>query len=141
MGSSSAINSGPDLLRSPYHLSLWREGHDTAPADQRHKDRFGSRHQVHGQPEQRRRPHDRADGAAQGMGDRDKGAANKMSWLPWKRDKYLDEQARLERGKLAEAVIRNDRVRNRLTQRVAERPVGDLLNEMFRQLDEGKRRD
>lgn len=64
-----------------------------------------------------------------------------MSWLPWKRDKYLDEQARLERGKLAEAVIRNDRVRNRLTQRVAERPVGDLLNEMFRQLDEGKRRD
>lgn len=63
-----------------------------------------------------------------------------MNWTPWKRDKQLDEQARVERGRLAEAVVRNDRVRSRLTQRLEERPASDMLNEMFKQLDEAKHR-
>lgn len=61
--------------------------------------------------------------------------------FPWQRDKKLDEQARIARGKLAEAVINNDRKRSRLHERVSERPVGDMLSEMFAQLDEGRRRD
>lgn len=45
------------------------------------------------------------------------------------------------RGRLAEEVVRNDRVRNRLTQRVKETGVGDMLEELFRQLDEARHRD
>jgi len=55
----------------------------------------------------------------------------------WQRDKQLDEAARIERGKLAAAVVKNDRVRNRLQTYVKETPIGDMLTAMMAQLDEG----
>jgi len=68
-----------------------------------------------------------------------------MIRFPWQRDKMLDEQARLARGELAEAVIKNDRKRTRLTERLSERalehPVSDMLNDMFLKIDEGRRSD
>jgi len=57
----------------------------------------------------------------------------------WQRDKQLDEAARIERGKLAAAVIKNDRVRNRLQTYVKETPIGDMLSNMMAQLDEGRK--
>ena len=59
--------------------------------------------------------------------------------LPWQRDRELEEAARLERGKLAAAVIKNDRVRNRLQTYVKETPMGDMLNAMLAQIDEGRK--
>lgn len=59
--------------------------------------------------------------------------------FPW--DKKLDEEVREQRGKLAEAVVRNDRVRHRLALKASERPVSDMLNGMFSRLDEVKHRD
>lgn len=53
--------------------------------------------------------------------------------FPW--DKKLDEAVREQRGKLAEAVVRNDRVRHRLALKASERPVSDMLNDMFSRLD------
>lgn len=64
-----------------------------------------------------------------------------MFKLPWMRDRNLKEAVRLERGKLADAVIKNDRVRSRLYVRVSERPVGDMISELFQSLDEAKRRE
>ena len=57
--------------------------------------------------------------------------------FPWQRDKQLEEAARIERGKLAAAVVKNDRVRNRLQTYVRETPMADMLNAMLAQLDEG----
>ena len=57
----------------------------------------------------------------------------------WQRDKQLDEAARIERGKLAAAVVKNDRVRNRLQTYVKETPIGDMLTAMMAQLDEGRK--
>lgn len=57
------------------------------------------------------------------------------------KNKELEETVRQERGKLAAAVVKNDRVRNRITQRSRETTVGDMLQELFRQLDEAKHRD
>ena len=45
----------------------------------------------------------------------------------------------MERGKLAAAVIKNDRVRNRLQTYVKETPMGDMLNAMLAQIDEGRK--
>lgn len=57
------------------------------------------------------------------------------------KNKELEEAVRMERGKLAAAVVKNDRMRNRLDQRAKETGVGDMLQELFRQLDEAKHRD
>lgn len=59
--------------------------------------------------------------------------------FPWQRDKSLEEAARAERGKLAAAVIKNDRVRNRLQTHVKETPISDMLTAMMAQLDEGRK--
>lgn len=61
-------------------------------------------------------------------------------WL-FGKNKELEETVRQERGKLAAAVVKNDRVRSRLTQRAKETGVGDMLEELFRQLDEARHRD
>lgn len=63
-----------------------------------------------------------------------------MRW-PWQRNHALEERARQERGKLAEAIVRNDRVRSRLTKSTQEGSVGLLLEDLFRQLDEGKKHE
>lgn len=61
-----------------------------------------------------------------------------MTW-PWeKKRKELEETVRQERGKLAAAVIKNDRVRNRLTSKTHS--VGELMTDLFEQLDEAKKR-
>ena len=59
--------------------------------------------------------------------------------FPWQRDKSLTEVVRQERGKLAEAVIRNDRLRVRLTKQTKETPIGDMLHALLAQIDEGRR--
>lgn len=58
--------------------------------------------------------------------------------FPWTR-RSLDEEARALRGKLAEEVVKNDRARVRISESHA-RPVGDFLEDLFRQLDEANRR-
>lgn len=63
-----------------------------------------------------------------------------MRW-PWQQNRALDEQARKERGKLAEAIVRNDRVRSRLTQTTKDGSVSVMLEDLFRQLDEAKRHE
>lgn len=57
--------------------------------------------------------------------------------FPW--DRRLDEEARKQRGKLAEEIVRNDRVRNRLIQKTRETPIGDMMTDMFKRLDEARR--
>lgn len=64
-----------------------------------------------------------------------------MMKLPWQRDKELKQAVATERGKLAQAVVNNDRIRLRLSARSKEGFVGDLLEDLFRQLDEAKHRD
>lgn len=59
--------------------------------------------------------------------------------FPWQRTKQLEEAARTERGKLAIAVIKNDRERNRLQTHVKETPIGDMLKALMAQLDEGRK--
>lgn len=61
-----------------------------------------------------------------------------MRW-PWQKND-LAEIARRERGKLAAEVVRNDRARHGLAQRAKETPVSDMLNDMFKQLNEVNRR-
>ena len=55
--------------------------------------------------------------------------------LPWTHDPKLSEAVRLERGKLAAAVVKNDRVRNRLDIRVRETPISDMLQTMLAKMD------
>lgn len=58
---------------------------------------------------------------------------------PWARNP-LKEEVRKQRGKLAEAVVRNDRFRDRLSQSIErDTPVTDLFVEMFKRLDEARR--
>lgn len=60
--------------------------------------------------------------------------------FPWQRNKGLDEEARYERGRLAEAIIQNDRVRHSLDTRIQEGSVATMLNDVFKRLDEAKGR-
>lgn len=57
----------------------------------------------------------------------------------WQHNDALEEVARKERGKLAEAVVRNDRVRSRLTTHTKDTPIGDMLQALIAQIDEGRR--
>jgi len=57
----------------------------------------------------------------------------------WQHNDALEEVARKERGKLAEAVVRNDRVRSRLTTQTKDTPIGDMLQALIAQIDEGRR--
>lgn len=54
---------------------------------------------------------------------------------PWVKNP-LKEEVRVQRGKLAEAVVRNDRERDRLTKTIRDTPVGDLFEELFKRLHE-----
>jgi hypothetical protein len=60
-------------------------------------------------------------------------------WFFRTHDSKLDEKAREERGKLAAAIVKNDRTRHRLNERVREDPVSDMLSDIFSRLDEGSR--
>ena len=59
--------------------------------------------------------------------------------FPWQRDKDLKEAVRIERGRLAAEIVRNDRFRSRLTTKVRETPFSDTLTAMWAQLDEGRK--
>lgn len=61
--------------------------------------------------------------------------------FPWQRKRELDEAARIERGKLANAVLENDRARLRIAQRVQEGRMSDFMQEIFTKLDEAKHRE
>jgi len=64
-----------------------------------------------------------------------------MMKLPWQRDKELKTAIATERGKLAQAVVSNDRMRSRLSAQAKDGAVGGWLEDLFRQLDEAKHRD
>lgn len=60
--------------------------------------------------------------------------------FPWlKKARDLETQAKIQRGKLAEAIVKNDRVRTRLAQKAKESPVAEMMADVFRRLDEAKR--
>ncbi len=59
--------------------------------------------------------------------------------FPWQRKKHLDEELRQVRGALAQEIVKNDRVRSQLETRVREGSVGNMLDEIFKRLDEVKR--
>lgn len=58
----------------------------------------------------------------------------------WRRNKGLDEEARKERGRLAEAIVQNDMVRHRLDTSIKDGPVASMLHDVFKLLDEAKSR-
>ncbi len=58
--------------------------------------------------------------------------------FPWQTDKNLSEELRKQRGKLAQEIVRNDRVRSQLEARVKEGSVGQMLDDIFKRLDEAK---
>ena len=62
-----------------------------------------------------------------------------MSWFGWKPNKHLAEEARQVRGKLAQEIVRNDRVRSRIETNIKEKPIGDMLSLLLQQIDEGRR--
>lgn len=61
-------------------------------------------------------------------------------WFRRKESKAVDEWALKERQKLADEISRNSRARESLLKKAKDNPIGSMLEDVFKQLDEAKKR-
>lgn len=61
-------------------------------------------------------------------------------WFRPKESKVVDEWALKERQKLADEISRNSRARESLLKKAKDNPIGSMLEDVFKQLDEAKKR-